>query len=253
VPAVLTERAGGIAIVRLNRPERLNAINAEMRRELPLALAPLNEDAAVRAVVISASGDRAFCAGQDLEEGAGYGIDDVDRWFTEMHAMYAAVRALDKPSVAALFGAAAGAGYQIALYCDLRVAHPEARIGQPEVKTGLGSILGTSLMEWHLPFGINAELSLMGDLISGERAWQLGLVNHLAPRDQVLARALELARALGERPPHAVKITKERMRELTQPQFEDILVAAKKYQRRAYESGEPQRLMREMVQKMKKR
>lgn len=253
MPAVLTERAGEIAIVRLNRPERLNAINADIRRELPGALAPLNADPEVRAVVISAAGDRAFCAGQDLEEGAGYGIDDVDRWFTEMHAMYAAVRALEKPSVAALFGAAAGAGYQIALYCDLRVAHPEARIGQPEVKTGLGSILGTSLMEWHLPFGINAELSLMGDLISGERAWQLGLVNHLVPRDQVFARALELARALGERPPHAVKITKERMREMTQPEFDDILVAAKRYQRRAYESGEPQRLMREMAQKMRKR
>ena len=253
MPAVLTERAGEIAIVRLNRPERLNAINADIRRELPVALAPLNADPAVRAVVITGAGDRAFSAGQDLEEGAGYGIDDVDRWFTEMHAMYAAVRALDKPSVAALFGAVAGAGYQVALYCDLRVAHPEARIGQPEVKTGLGSILGTSLMDWHLPFGINAELSLMGDFISGERAWQLGLVNQLVPREQVFASATELARALATRPPHALKITKERMRELTQPQFDDILVAAKKYQRRAYESGEPQRLMREMAQKMKKR
>ena len=253
MPAVITERSGEIAIVRLNRPERLNAINADMRRELPAALAPLNADPAVRAVVISAAGERAFCAGQDLEEAAGYDIDDVDRWFTEMHAMYAAVRALDKPSVAALFGAVAGAGYQIALYCDLRVAHPEARIGQPEVKTGLGSILGTSLMDWHLPLGINAELSLMGDLIAGERAWQLGLVNRLVPREQVFAAAMELARALGARPPHAVRITKERMRELTQPQFDDILVAAKKYQRRAYESGEPQRFMLEMLQKMGKR
>jgi len=253
VPAVNTERAGEIAIVRLNRPERLNAINADIRRELPLALAPINADSTVRAVVITAAGDRAFSAGQDLQEGAGYTIDDVERWFTEMHAMHASVRALDKPSVAALFGAVAGAGYQLALYCDLRVAHPEARIGQPEVKTGLGSILGTSLMAWHLPFGINAELSLMGDFISGERAWQVGIVNHLVPREQVFEKAMDLARALGERPPHAIKITKQRMRELTQPQFDDILVAGRKYQRLAYESGEPQRLMREMHQKMKKR
>jgi enoyl-CoA hydratase/carnithine racemase len=253
VPAVSTERAGEIAIVRLNRPERLNAINEGIRRELPAALAPLNADQSIRAVVITGAGERAFCAGQDLEEGAGYTIDDVDRWFTEMHSMYAAVRALDKPSVAALFGAVAGAGYQIALYCDLRVAHPEVRIGQPEVKTGLGSILGTSVMDWHLPFGINAELSLMGDFISGERAWQVGIVNHLVPREQVFEKAMDLARALGERPPHAIKITKQRMRELTQPQFDDILVAGRKYQRLAYESGEPQRLMREMHQKMKKR
>ena len=69
-------------------------------------------------------GERAFCAGQDLDEAAAYDIDDVDRWFTEMHAMYAALRALDKPTVAALFGAVAGAGYQLALYCDMRIAHP---------------------------------------------------------------------------------------------------------------------------------
>lgn len=253
MPAVTTERTGQIAIVRLNRPERLNAINADIRRELPLALAPVNADPDIRAVVLTGAGDRAFSAGQDLEEGARYGIDDVDRWFTELHSMHASVRALDKPSVAAMFGAVAGAGYQLALHCDLRVAHPEARIGQPEVKTGLGSILGTSVMDWHLPFGINAELSLVGDLISGERAWQLGLVNHLVPREQVLAKAMELACTLAERPPHAIRITKERMRELTQPQFDDSLAAVRKYQRRAYESGEPQRLMGELLQKLKKR
>jgi len=251
VPAVTVERDGDVAVVRLNRPDRLNAVNEEVRRGLPAALAPLNADPAVRAVVLAAAGERAFCAGQDLDEAAAYDIDDVDRWFTEMHAMYAALRALDKPTVAALFGAVAGAGYQLALYCDMRIAHPEARIGQPEVKTGLGSILGTSLMQWHLPFGINAELSLTGDLISGERAYQLGLVNALVPRDRVFEQAMEAARTLASRPPHAVRITKERMRELTQAQFDDILVAAKKYQRRAYESGEPQRLMRELATKKK--
>lgn len=251
--AVTVERDGSIAVVRLNRPDRLNAINEDIRRGLPAALAPLNADASVRAVVLHACGERAFCAGQDLDEGAGYGIGDVDRWFTEMHTMYAAVRALDKPSVAALFGAVAGAGFQLGLYCDMRVAHAEARIGQPEVKTGLGSILGTSLMRWHLPLGINAELSLMGDLIPGERAYQLGLVNALVPREQVFDKAMDTARALAARPAHALKLTKEHLRELTQAQFDDILVAARKYQRRAYESGEPQRLMRELAAKKGKR
>jgi len=246
VPSVLVERAGEVAVVRLNRPQRLNAINEDIRRELPPALAALNADPALRAVVLAGAGERAFSAGQDLDEAARYGPDDVERWFTELHATYAAVRDMDKPTVAAITGAAAGAGYQIALYCDLRVAHPEAKIGQPEVKTGLASILGTSLMMWHLPFGMNAELSLLGDLISGERAAQLGLVNRLVPRSEVLEQAMQIARALGERPPNAVRLTKERMRELTQARFDDILVAARRYQRRAYESGEPQRLTKEL-------
>lgn len=247
--AVLVERQDEVAVVRLNRPRRLNAIDAAIRGELPVALRALNADAAVRAVVMTGAGERAFSAGQDLEEGAAYGIDDVDRWFTELWELYAAVRAMDKPVVAAIIGVAAGAGYQIGLYCDMRISHAEARIGQPEIKTGLASILGTSAMMWHLPFGVNAELSLAGELISGERAERLGLVNELVPRDQVLPRSIEVARMLGSRPPNAFRLTKERLRELTQAQFDDILVAAKRYQRRAYESGEPQRIMRAYVER----
>ena len=251
--AVLVEHLdGGIAVVRLNRPQALNAIDESIRRALPPALGALNADPRVRAVVVTGAGERAFSAGQDLAEGAGYTIDDVERWFSELHVAYAAVRALDKPTVAAVVGVAAGAGYQIALYCDLRVTHAEARIGQPEVKTGLGSILGTSLMMWHLPFGINAELSLGGELISGERAYQLGVVNALVAREAVMDEALARARMLAERPPNAIRLTKQRMRELTQTQFDDILVAAKRYQRQAYESGEPQRVMPRLLETMRK-
>jgi enoyl-CoA hydratase/carnithine racemase len=253
VSAVLVEHLdAGVAVVRLNRPQALNAINEDLRRALPPALAALNADDEVRAVVISGAGERAFSAGQDLAEGAGYTIDDVDRWFTELHAAYGAVRAMDKPTVAAVLGVAAGAGYQIALYCDLRVSHAEARLGQPEVKTGLASILGTSLMMWHLPFGINAELSLGGDFVSGERAYQLGIVNALVAREAVLDEAIERARVLGTRPPQAIRLTKQRMRELTEAQFADILVAAKRYQRLAYESGEPQRTMPRLLETMQK-
>jgi len=253
VSAVLVERLDdGVAVVRLNRPAALNAINEDLRRALPPALAALEMDPKVRAIVVTGAGERAFSAGQDLAEGARYTIDDVDRWFTELHAAYGAVRALDKPTVAAVLGVAAGAGYQIALYCDLRVTHPEAKFGQPEVKTGLGSILGTSLMMWHLPFGINAELSLTGDFVSGERAYQLGIVNTLVPRAEVVTRAIALARTLGARPPNAIRLTKQRMRELTQSQFDDILVAAKRYQRLAYESGEPQQTMPRLLETIRK-
>lgn len=241
--AVLVERTGEIAVVRLNRPSAMNAVNADMRRELPEAFAALSIDAAVRAIVITGAGERAFSAGQDLEEAGRYTAADVEDWFTRQHAMYASIRALDKPTVAAYNGVAAGAGYQVGLYCDLRVGYPELKVGQPEVKAGLGSILGTSQMMWHLPIGLNAQLSLTGEFISGQRAYEIGLVNYLVPREEVLAKALEVARQLASQPPHAVRLTKERLRELTQAQFDDILVAAKKYQKRAYESGEPQQAM----------
>jgi enoyl-CoA hydratase/carnithine racemase len=240
---VLVGREGDIAVVRLNRPEAMNAVNAAMRRDLPRGLSALEADSAVRAIVITGAGDRAFSAGQDLEEAAAYTADDVDEWFTRQHAMYASIRSLNKPTVAAYNGVAAGAGYQIGLYCDLRVGYPELKIGQPEVKAGLGSILGTSQMRWHLPIGLNAQLSLTGEFISGHRAYEIGLVNYLVPRGDVLGKALEVASQLAAQPPNALRLTKERLRELTQAEFDDILVAAKKYQKRAYESGEPQKQM----------
>ena len=251
MPAVLVERRDAIALVVLNRPERLNAINEEIRREMPGAMASLESDASVRAIVVRGAGERAFSAGQDLGEAAGFGAGDVERWFRGQHAMFAAVRASNKPTVAALLGVAAGAAYQLALYCDLRVGHAELRIGQPEVNTGLGSIMGTSQMMWHVPVSINAELSLGGELISGERAHGLGLVNRLVRKEDVVDEALSLARQLASRPPNAIRLTKERLRELTQAAFDELLPATIRYQRRAYESGEPQRHMQELLKRKK--
>ena len=251
MPAVLVERHEDVAVVRINRPERLNAINEEIRRGLLQVFRSIEQDSGVAAVVLAGAGERAFSAGQDLEEAARFTAADVEGWFTGQHAMFAAVRAANKPTVAALLGVAAGASYQLALYCDLRVGHAELRIGQPEVNTGLGSIMGTSQMMWHVPLSVNAELSLGGELISGTRAHALGLVNILADRKNVLDKALEAARMLASRPPHAFRLTKERLRELTQPAFDELLPATIRYQKRAYESGEPQRHMPRILAKRK--
>ena len=146
---VLVERRDDVALVTLNRPESLNAVNVEMRQALIDTLAQLNADPAVQAVVIKGAGDRAFCSGQDLNETARYTLDDVDEWLTRQHAMYQAVRDLDKPCVAAWNGVATGAGYQIGLCSDLRVGYPELKLGQPEIRAGLASIVGSYLMTLH--------------------------------------------------------------------------------------------------------
>src|SRR5262249_30198185 len=97
--AVLVERRGSTGLVTLNRAAAFNAVNDAMREALIEALAQLNRDSSVRAVIITGAGDRAFCSGQDLNETARYGVDDVDHWLTRQHAMYRAVRDLDKPCI----------------------------------------------------------------------------------------------------------------------------------------------------------
>ena len=248
---VLAERRDSVAIVSLNRPESLNAVNVEMRQALIEMLARLNADTTVKAVVIKGAGERAFCSGQDLNETARYTLDDVDEWLTRQHAMYQAVRDLDKACVAAWNGVATGAGYQIGLCSDLRVGYPELKLGQPEIRAGLASIVGSYLMTLHLGLAQNVQMSLTGELIGGQRAYELGLINHLVPREQVLNQALAVAAELSKLGPTATRLTKQRFRQLTQPGFDAALTAAKAAQREAYLSGEPQEAMRRFFERRK--
>src|SRR3954468_19280336 len=232
-----------VAIVTLNRPEVLNAVNVEMRETLISLLAELNNDDAAGAIVITGAGERAFCSGQDLDETSKYGIGDVDAWLTRQHAMYAAVRDLNKPCIVAFNGTAAGAGFQIGLCADLRVGYPEMKLGQPEIKAGLASIVGSYLMSLHLGLSRNLELSLTGDLISGASAPAMGILNHLVPKQDVLEKSMALATAMTTLPPTAMRLTKRRFRNLTQAGFEAALVEARAAQKEAYASGEPQAAM----------
>jgi enoyl-CoA hydratase/carnithine racemase len=240
-----------VRILTLNRPESLNSINGALREALIEALGQANGDDAVRAVVITGAGERAFCSGQDLTETARYGIDDIEAWLSANHAMYRAVRDLDKPAVAAFNGVTAGAGFQIGLCCDLRVGYPDMKIGQPEIKAGLASMVGSQLMTQYLGFGHNVELSLTGELIPGTRAYEIGLLNRVVPREQVLDTALELAGKLAKLAPTAMRLTKQRFRELTRHGFDAVLDTAIDAQKTAYASGEPQEAMRRFLESRK--
>jgi enoyl-CoA hydratase/carnithine racemase len=245
--AVTTEFDGRIAIVRLNRPEAMNAVNDAVRQGLTRALKQLDAGDHADAIVLTGSGERAFCAGQDLEESAAITTDRLAGWLNRQHAMYQAVRDVTKPIVAAINGTAAGAGFQMSLMCDLRVAHPGIKMGQPEVRAGLASIVGSYLMSLQVGHSLNQQLSLTGELLSGERAHALGLVNDLVPQAEVLPRALERARELAALPRAAVRATKQRFRERTQAGFEEACSAGIRYQLECYATGEPTRVMQEFL------
>jgi enoyl-CoA hydratase/carnithine racemase len=240
---VKTEIRDGVAIVTLDRPQRMNAVNQALRERLVDALKSANQDERVRAVVITGAGDRAFCAGQDLDEASDVDWKKLVPWLNAQRAMYQAVRDLDKPCVAAINGVAAGAGFQIALCADWRVIAPDTRIGQPEVKAGLASIVGSYLMTLHVGMTHNLQLSLSGDLITGQRAYEIGLVTELAGQDDVLPAAFRRACALAALPANAIRLSKQRFRAMTQPQFDEACVAGIRAQLECYAQGEPQEAM----------
>jgi enoyl-CoA hydratase/carnithine racemase len=231
--AVTLELDGRIAIVRLNRPAAMNAVDDAVRQGLTRALRQLDAGDHADAIVLTGSGERAFCAGQDLEESAAITTDRLADWL--------------KPIVAAINGTAAGAGFQMALMCDLRVAHAGVKMGQPEVRAGLASIVGSYLMSLQIGHSLNQQLSLTGELLTGERAHALGLVNDLVPQPEVLSRALTRARELAALPRAAVRATKQRFRERTQAGFEEACSAGIRYQLECYATGEPTRVMQEFL------
>jgi len=250
---VRVERRGAVALLVLDRPGALNAIDAAMRDSLIAALAQSNADAAVRSIVLTGAGDRAFSAGQDIAEAAGFAAGQVDGWMRHQQAMFQAVRDLDKPLVVAFNGLAAGTGFQLGLLADIRVGFAEMSLGQPEVRVGLASILGSYLMTLHLGLAQNLEMSLLGRLIPGTRAAELGLLNFLVPREQVLEKALEIAVEFAQLPANALRLTKERFRLSTQPAFAEACDAVSRYHTMEYETGEPQAVMRQFLAERRSR
>lgn len=241
---VLVAVEDGIATVTLNRPERLNAWDTPMRRKLAGALEELNADASARAIIITGAGDRAFSAGQDLEETMQFSSgEDGRNWFMSWRGFYDALRKLDKGCVAALNGVAAGSAYQFAMLADVRVGHPGTSMGQPEINSGIPSVLGPMLMLPRIGLSRTIELTLTGRMMDGEECQRIGLIHHLVDRAQVMGRAREVAALLASKPPIAMRLNKRRFREITEPAFEEAFATGHDIEAEAFASGEPQKAM----------
>jgi len=126
---VMLELIDGVAVLQMHRPSAMNSVNSELRATLTRQLYELDKDSHVQAIVLTGSGERAFCAGQDLDEAATIDTANLANWLNRQHAMYQAVRDVNKPIIAALNGTAVGAGFQMALMCDLRISHASLRMG----------------------------------------------------------------------------------------------------------------------------
>ncbi|HYB55492.1 MAG TPA: enoyl-CoA hydratase/isomerase family protein [Alphaproteobacteria bacterium] len=243
------ERRGHAAVITLDRPELLNAWDAAMRDELVEALELAEADREARAIVLTGAGDRAFSAGQDLNETVDFDPDRAEQWIREWERLYGVIRALSKPLIAALNGVAAGSAFQVALLCDFRIGHPGVRMGQPEINSGIASTTGPWIMREILGLARTVDLTLTGRLMDADECTRLGLLNRLVPPERVLSEALALAEELAAKPPVAMRLNKQRFREMTEAGFHDCLEAGIRIQRQSYATGEPARMMEQFLSK----
>lgn len=217
-PTILVERDGPVAVLRLNRPERMNAVVEALYRELADALADLAADETVRAVVLTGSDlvrngvvKPAFCAGADLKEhGAGRRTRAEQRAYLELaHATTRRLAELPKPVVAAVNGPARGAGAELAVCCDLVLMAEQATLAFTE--TGLGTFVGggvTLLLPRLVGLVRAKELIYTGRVLDGAAAVELGLALRAVPRERLLAEALALAGELAARAPLSMRLAK---------------------------------------------
>jgi enoyl-CoA hydratase len=207
-PVLVKERRGAVLVLRLNRPEARNALNPELLTELGLGMIEAENDPDVRVVVLTGTGDKAFCAGMDLrafaESGMVGGSPEGMKGFGRFTKGEIGV-----PVVGAANATAVAGGFELLLGCDLVVASDAASFGVPEVKRGLFAAGGGVFVSTRIPLAIALELTLTGDPIDAQRALSLGLVNQVVPPGEVLNAAIALAERIARNGPLGLKATKE--------------------------------------------
>jgi 2-(1,2-epoxy-1,2-dihydrophenyl)acetyl-CoA isomerase len=220
---LLVEVADGIATLTLNRPDALNALNADLKAALLDTVRRVGRDREVRVVVLTGAG-RAFCAGQDLREHASNAAGTAEAIRTTFNPLILGLRRLEKPVIAAINGVAAGAGVSLALACDLRIAAEEASFVLAFGRIGLIPDSGAT---WFLPRLVGsaraAEIAMLGDPLTARDAERIGLVNRVVPGAELAGEARAMAARLTESAPRALGLTKRALNRATEVGLEDAL------------------------------
>jgi len=210
--AIDLERRGAIAVVTMNRPDALNAFNGEQLRLLAETFDEIGNDGAIRCVVLTGAGERAFAAGADIKEMVGLDRDGAMEFGRLGHAVTRGVETLPQPVIAAVNGFAMGGGCELALAADFRIASENAVFGQPEVGLGIPPGWGgTQRLVRAVGPGIAAEMILTGRRVKADEALRIGLVNAVYPLADLMPKAREMADLIAKNSPLAVRASKRLM------------------------------------------
>ena len=207
---LLHDVVDGIARITVNRPDKLNALNADVIRELGEAARQAETDDSIQGVIITGAGPKAFVAGADIGEIAGQGPIEGRERALAGQAAFRRIERLGKPVIAAVNGFALGGGCELAMACHLRIASENAKFGQPEVKLGIGpGYGGTVRLPRLVGRGRALELLLTGGMIDAQEALRIGLVNRVVPADRLIEECETLLRSMLSNGPLALRAVLE--------------------------------------------
>jgi enoyl-CoA hydratase len=222
---LLLERDGAVAILTINRPQVLNALNSQTLDELRRAILDLKQDESVRVVILTGAGEKAFVAGADINELAVLTpTSGRDHALAGQH-VFDLVENMGKPVIAAINGYALGGGCELAMACTIRIAADTAKLGQPEINLGLmPGYAGTQRLSRLVGAGRALEILLTGDQIGAQEALRIGLVNRVVPAAELMPEARKLAAALASKAPVAARYILDAVHRGLQMSFADAQV-----------------------------
>jgi enoyl-CoA hydratase len=225
---LLYEKRDGIALITFNRPKVLNALNRKTIEEFQQVLFDARDDASVRVLILTGSGEKAFVAGADINELAQQTSVNGKEFSLFGQGVFHMLETMGKPSICAINGFALGGGCELALSCTIRIASKIAKLGQPEVKLGIiPGYGGSQRMARLCGKGVAHELCLTGEMITAEEAQRVGLVNHIYEPAELLPAAEAMAKKIIEKAPLAVKYCMEAIeRGVEMPQEEGLFLEA---------------------------
>jgi enoyl-CoA hydratase len=248
------EREGGVALVFVNRPDALNALDPPTLAELRDRLRELADDESVRVVVLTGSGDRAFVAGADIKAMSEMTAEEAHAWGELGHECARLLERMPKPTIASVNGFALGGGCEMALACDIRYASDKAKFGQPEVSIGIiPGWGGTQRLARSAGIGFAKELILTGRLADADEALRRGLVSAVFPHEELRARTLEIAQSLAAKSPLILAAAKATTNRALQGELDDGLAEEADAFAGLFGSGDQQEGMRAFIEKREPR
>lgn len=202
---VLSDTKNNIRILTLNRPEQLNALNTKLLGELREEMTRFLNDDEVYGCIITGSGEKAFAAGADIKEFTGFNSEQARALSQNGHEIFNMIENSSKPVIAAVNGFALGGGCELAMSCHLRVGSENAKFGQPEVNLGIiPGYGGTQRLAQYIGKGRALEFLMTGDMIDARDALSLGLINHIATRNELMNKCEEILNKIFQKSPHAI-------------------------------------------------
>lgn len=215
------ETINGVAIITINRPKALNALDRKTILELNQLCDELAQDKSIKIVIFTGSGDKSFVAGADIAEMLPLSATEGRTWAKTGQAVFNKIENLPQPVIAAVNGFALGGGCELAMACDIRIASAKAKFGQPEVTLGItAGFGGTQRLPRLIGKGRAKELLLTGDTISADEAYRIGLVNKIVAPEELMKEAMAMAEKIMSRAPIAVQVTKAAVNEGTDMDLE---------------------------------